>query len=84
MAEQRVQKHHLFVEAYGTVDELNTFIGLIRDNVDDSDTKANALISIQNTLLKLVHIWHQIQKMIRKNQSKIPELKQNSIEFLES
>ena len=33
---KRVQKHHLLVEAYGTVDELNTYIGLIRDNVDDS------------------------------------------------
>ena len=28
----RVSKGHLRVEAYGTVDELNTFMGLARDH----------------------------------------------------
>ncbi|MBP6513476.1 MAG: ATP:cob(I)alamin adenosyltransferase, partial [Bacteroidia bacterium] len=27
----RVPKHHIRIEAYGTVDELNSYIGLIRD-----------------------------------------------------
>jgi cob(I)alamin adenosyltransferase len=27
----RVPKHHLRIEAYGTVDELNSYIGLVRD-----------------------------------------------------
>ena len=27
----RVPKHHLRIEAYGSVDELNTHIGLVRD-----------------------------------------------------
>ena len=79
---KRVQKHNLLVEAYGTVDELNTFIGLIRDNVDDSDTKAN-LISIQNVLFEIGSHLASDSENDKKNQSKIPELKQNSIEFLE-
>ena len=30
---RRVPKSHLRVDAYGTVDELNSFIGLLRDGV---------------------------------------------------
>ncbi len=30
----RVPKHHLRIEAYGTVDELNSYIGLVADNLD--------------------------------------------------
>ena len=31
----RVPKHHIRIESYGTVDELNSWIGLIRDqNID--------------------------------------------------
>jgi len=79
---KRVQKHHPLVEAYGTVDELNTYIGLLRDNVEDTDTKAN-LISIQNVLFEIgAHLASDLENDM-KNQSKIPELKQNSIEFLE-
>jgi cob(I)alamin adenosyltransferase len=36
----RVSKGHLRVEAYGTVDELNTFMGLARVITDDADVKA--------------------------------------------
>lgn len=32
---RRVPKSHLRVEAYGTVDELNSFIGLLRDSTED-------------------------------------------------
>ena len=47
---KRVQKHHLLVEAYGTVDELNTHVGLLRDSLKSSGIK-DELISIQNVLL---------------------------------
>ena len=36
----RVPKNHLRVEAYGTVDELNSYIGLIRDLIDTPQYKA--------------------------------------------
>jgi cob(I)alamin adenosyltransferase len=35
----RASKGHLRVEAYGTVDELNTFMGLARVMTDDADVK---------------------------------------------
>ncbi len=49
---KRVPKHHLRIEAYGTVDELNSYIGLIRDQKVDSDT-INVLIEIQDRLFTL-------------------------------
>ncbi len=48
----RVPKYHLRIEAYGTIDELNSYIGLIRDQQIDSHTK-KVLITIQNKLFTL-------------------------------
>lgn len=31
----RVPKHHLRIESYGTLDELNSYIGLLRDSIAD-------------------------------------------------
>ena len=48
----RVQKHDLRIEAYGTVDELNAYIGLVRDQKIKSQYKSD-LIKIQNELFTL-------------------------------
>lgn len=48
----RVPKYHLRIEAYGTVDELNSYIGLIRDQKIDPHTK-EILLKIQNELFTL-------------------------------
>ena len=45
----RVKKYDLRLEAYGTVDELNSWIGLIRSQEIDSDDQHD-LIEIQNKL----------------------------------
>lgn len=45
----RVPKHHLRIESYGTVDELNSHVGLIRDQEIDSHYKA-ILAEIQDRL----------------------------------
>jgi len=45
----RVPKHHIRIESYGTVDELNSWLGLIRDQDIHEDSKAQ-LISIQENL----------------------------------
>jgi len=48
----RVPKHNLRIEAYGTADELNSYIGLIRDQkVDNRSSKT--LIKIQNEIFTL-------------------------------
>ena len=44
---KRVPKFHERIEAYGTLDELNSFIGLIRDQDIDAHTR-NILIEIQD------------------------------------
>lgn len=48
----RVPKYHLRIEAYGTVDELNSFLGLIRDQAIDEKDKT-LLKSIQENLFVL-------------------------------
>ena len=48
----RVPKYHLRIESYGTVDELNSYIGLIRDQKIDEYT-SHVLIKIQNELFTL-------------------------------
>ena len=36
---QIVNKHNLYVDAYGTVDELNSFLGLLKDYIKDETIK---------------------------------------------
>ncbi len=48
----RVPKYHIRIETYGTVDELNSYIGLIRDQHIDNQTKT-ALLNIQNELFTI-------------------------------
>lgn len=48
----RVPKYHLRIEAYGTIDELNANIGLIRDQQIDEHS-SNVLLKIQNELFTL-------------------------------
>ena len=48
----RVPKHHIRIESYGTVDELNSWLGLIRDqNISNSSTQE--LTKIQEDLFTL-------------------------------
>jgi len=48
----RVPKHHLRIEAYGTIDELNSHIGLLRDQKIDTHTQ-EILLDIQHKLFTL-------------------------------
>ena len=45
----RVPKFHKRIEAYGTVDELNSYIGLVRDLIQEENIK-KILLEIQNKL----------------------------------
>jgi cob(I)alamin adenosyltransferase len=45
----RVSKHHIRIESYGTVDELNSHIGLIRDQ-DINLSYKEFLIEVQDRL----------------------------------
>jgi len=48
----RVKKYHIRIEAYGTIDELNSYIGLVRDQKIDQEA-FNSLIKVQNDLFTL-------------------------------
>ncbi len=48
----RVPKHHIRIESYGTVDELNSHLGLIRDQTIDDHYK-NILINVQDKLFTI-------------------------------
>ena len=48
----RVKKHHIRVAAYGSIDELNSWVGLIRDSVDDL-MDSEFLLTLQNYLMVL-------------------------------
>ena len=51
---ERVPKHSLRIEAYGTVDEANASIGMVRLHLGDADPKLDAmLLRIQNDLFDL-------------------------------
>lgn len=49
---QRVPKDHLRIEAYGTIDELNSFIGLLRADPLEAELDSH-LEAIQNTLFEI-------------------------------
>jgi len=75
----RVPKFHLRIETYGTIDELNTFIGLLRSLQIDTHTN-EVLINIQH---KLFNIGSNLALDENKNNIQIPEIGEHEIEFLE-
>lgn len=75
----RVAKYHLRIEAYGTVDELNSQIGVLRSQEIDSETK-NVLVSIQTMLFTS---GSQLASEPGKSKIKIPKLKDEAVTFLE-
>jgi cob(I)alamin adenosyltransferase len=52
---QRVPKYHLRIEGYGTVDELNAFIGSARSLVEEKAKESAQLGSFGQTLKRIQH-----------------------------
>lgn len=75
----RVPKHHIRIEAYGTVDELNSYIGLIKDQAIADEDK-NTLKEIQD---RLFTIGSTLASDPEKSKMKIPDLKESDVLFLE-
>ena len=75
----RVPKYHEQIEAYGTIDELNSFIGLLRDQ-ESALKYRNTLIKIQE---KLFEIEAQLAADSKASVLKLPEIKETDIEYLE-
>lgn len=77
---KRVPKHHIRIESYGTLDELNSFLGLLRDQEIDANSK-DILAIIQNKLFTLGSILATEPK--KDNRLKIPRVTADDIELLE-
>jgi len=75
----RVPKHSLRIESYGTVDELNSHIGLIRDQAIDEKYKIQ-LIEIQD---RLFTIGSSLAADPEKSKMKLPDLIESDVQFLE-
>jgi cob(I)alamin adenosyltransferase len=76
----RVHKNHARIEAYGTLDELNSFLGLLRDYSPENNEESLLLLEIQERLFTIgSHLAcdPEHQKMI------LPDLNESAIEKLE-
>jgi cob(I)alamin adenosyltransferase len=76
----RVLKFHPRIEAYGTIDELNSYIGLIRDQDIDKHFQA-VLLEIQDRLFtaeSIIALDPGVETTI-----KLPQLNDDDITFLE-
>lgn len=76
----RVPKHHIRIESYGTVDELNSFLGLLRDQKIDSNSKETLALT-QNKLFTVGAILATEPK--KEKRLKIPRIVKDDIELLE-
>jgi len=82
----RVPKHHIKIEAYGTVDELNSYLGLLRDKI--SDSYKEEISHIQNKLFTLGSFLALDPSKAKlpngKNRLDIKPIDENDVAFLEN
>lgn len=76
----KVPKSHIRIEAYGTIDELNSFTGLCADQLTDNNSR-QALKEIQDRLFTIGSSLACDPD--KESKLKIPDLKESDIEFLE-
>ena len=76
----RVPKYHPRIEAYGTVDELNSWLGYVRDH--------NIQELHKEELLKIQHLLFAIGSMLAADPDKkniwVPEIQEENVVFLEN
>lgn len=78
----RVPKHHLRIESYGTLDELNAFLGLVRDQ-DIQKQHNDFLIVIQDRLFRIgSHLATEYDKA--KAMQKLPQIKEDDVHLIEA
>lgn len=77
----RIAKDDARLEAYGTVDELNSFIGLLSDTQGVDATLAGELAVVQNTLFNLGSQLASLPEDIERY--RIPVVTPDDIEMLE-
>lgn len=76
----RVPKYHLRIESYGTIDELNSYIGLIIDALQNKEA-AKTLYEIQD---RLFTIGALLATTPEKTKMKVPDVHETDITLLEN
>lgn len=76
----RVPKHHLRIEAYGTIDELNSWIGLLRDQHIDT---AHILL-LKEIQDRLFTIGSHLASDPETSKMKLPEINEQDVQLLEN
>jgi len=76
----KVPKNDARIESYGTVDELNSFVGLLNDQMNDAKLR-KSLLDIQDRLFTIGSLLAMEPQ--KKNLPKIPELADGDISHLE-
>lgn len=77
----RVSKSHLRIETYGTVDELNSFIGFLYDQLTDDSAK-NTLREIQDRLFTIGSSLACDPE--KEPKMKLPDLREEDVTLLET
>jgi cob(I)alamin adenosyltransferase len=77
----KVPKSHLRIESYGTLDELNSQLGLCRDLLTNEDSR-KTLLEVQD---RLFTIGSSLAcDPVKEPKMRIPDLKVSDIQFLEA
>jgi cob(I)alamin adenosyltransferase len=76
----KVPKSHLRIETYGTVDELNSYIGLVTDYIDSTEIKG-LLKEIQDRLFTIGSSLACDPD--KEPKMKLPDLKEEDVQLLE-
>lgn len=76
----KVAKSHIRIDTYGTIDELNSYIGLLGDHLTDTRSKAT-LTEVQDRLFTIGSSLACDPE--KEPMMKIPDLKESDILFLE-
>ena len=76
----RIPKHHIRIESYGTVDELNSYVGLLRDLSPDEPLR-EVLKEIQDRLFTIGSILATDPEKVGKVQT--PDLHGHDVAYLE-
>lgn len=74
----RVPKNHLRIEAYGNIDELNSYIGLLRDHKENTGREA-LLLEIQDRLFTI----GSILAAAGSTKYPLPPLREEDVQVLE-
>ncbi len=77
----KVPKSHIRIESYGTVDELNSVIGLLSDHLHDEQSKST-LKEIQDRLFTIGSSLACDPE--KESLMKLPDLKEDDVTFLET